>query len=725
MLRPLRFQIRSSADCSRILCQIPHALEAELAPSLDYWKSQLDNYTYTPLPNFNGKKVLATNLAVTGRSYSTPLEKLQQQASALKVNPQVFFQAALAFLASFYFNNTDVTFGTVTSGRTIPVSGIEDIIGPCIATLPLRVDVSHTRTIKDLLLYIHELNRAMLGHCELPLLQQVDGADQLEFKLTLEFEPRSTGIVSRATFDPAVLPEAQVDILISQMEQLVNYFVEDFDGHLALSLERLGNSVLSIENAEFKHEEIHDGPAYAVEIRSEKTPEAPAVAFSHSISEDNIETTTISYRELNMRANRLANLLLAQNTMPDELVCICMEKSIDLYVSILATLKVGAGYVPITPETPLDRIQFILEEAQVRTCLTRSDCTADLRSLGNRNVINVDTADMKELRTENPNIPYDGSRIAYGVFTSGSTGTPKGVLVTQDNLVSNLKVLSEIYPCPQGSRLLQSCSQAFDVSVFEIFFSWYAGMCLCSGTKDELFQDMELAIRQMGITHLSLTPTVAALVNPDNVPNVKFLVTAGEAVTEHVKRTWAGKGLFQGYGPSETTNICTVRPNVTEEDLINNIGAPFTNTSAFVMDEAKDVLIPRGGVGELCFGGDQVYRGYLNMPDLTARKIINHPAFGRIYRSGDMGRLCPDGSILFTGRSDDQVKLRDKRKLTAMHQQLSSDYIDSVSRKSEEADDTGDWSDIERSIAAVLSEVVKIPVDEVRRQASFFAKVRD
>jgi len=141
--------------------------------------------------------------------------------------------------------------------------------------------------------------------------------------------------------------------------------------------------------------------------------------------------------------------------------------------------------------------------------------------------------------------------------------------------VSNLEVLAKIYPMSEGSRLLQACSQAFDVSVFEIFFSWYAGMCLCSATKDELFKDFELAVREMQITHLSLTPTVAALLDPKNIPNVGFLVTAGEAVTEQVRRCWAGKGLYQGYGPSETTNICTVKPKVTEADLINNIGPPL------------------------------------------------------------------------------------------------------------------------------------------------------
>ncbi|KAF2145151.1 uncharacterized protein K452DRAFT_356457 [Aplosporella prunicola CBS 121167] len=891
MLRPLKFQILTTPTESKILCQIYHPLydgwsmdlmiddlndliagndhkkrpqfrevatyhasltKDDLEPSLGYWQKQLDNYAYAPLPNFNGKVVSTTGLSSTTRNFTTSVEKLRDRASALKVNAQVFFQAALAYLTSFYLNNSDVTFGTVTSGRTIPVVGIEEIIGPCIATLPLRVDVSHARTVKDILQNIHELNRAMLSHCELPtrdikkacgiapgsplfdilfvwqeslhsnkdsgaLIRQVDGADELEFKLTLEFEPRSTGLIAKATYDPSVLPQAQIDALLSQLEQLGEYFQEKPDAELMTSLTCLDDSVLSIGNLRYQHEETTKSPAQVVGIIAETRPDAPAIAFSSEISESSINTQTLTYSELNAKANQLANLLKGHGTKPDELVCVCMEKSVDLYVSILAILKTGAGYVPITPETPLDRIRFILEEANVRTCLTRSDCTADVDSLGNQVVLNVDTLQLEEYSGENLDLTYNGSHAAYAVFTSGSTGSPKGVVVTQENLVSNLAVLSKIYPVSEDSRLLQSCSQAFDVSVFEIFFSWYSGMCLCAGTKDDLFQDMELAIRQMGITHLSFTPTVAALVKPENVPNVKFLVTAGEAVTEQVKRNWAGKGLYQGYGPSETTNICTVKPNVTDEDLINNIGTPFTNTSAFVMDESRDVLIPRGGVGELCFGGDQVFRGYLNMPDLTAKKVIDHPTFGRVYRSGDMGRLCPDGSILFSGRSDDQVKLRgqrielgeinscimdtpsaadcmtmlmgkegkaqlvsfwvpesissndvralpiegaisqriaeifehlaskvpaymlpngllpvtaipmtvqgkaDKRKLVALYEQQSKDFLDSISRKTEEAEDSGDWTSMERKIAAVLSKVVKVPIKEIGRQSSFFA----
>ncbi|KAK7548290.1 hypothetical protein IWX46DRAFT_597838 [Phyllosticta citricarpa] len=891
-LRPLQFQVLLSDSGVKVLCRMFHALydgwsidlvvndlnelaagrppkdrpqfrdvvvhhtsltEAQLGRSLDYWRNQLDNYAYSALPNFNGRVVPASSLHVKSRELTTRFDDLRRCAAALKVNPQVMFQAALAYLLSFYLNNTDVTFGTVTSGRTIPVPGIEEILGPCIATLPLRLDVARSHKIKNLLLLVHERNRAMLKHCEIPtrdikkmcglapgsplydvlfvwqetlqnnaapdaIVRQVDGVDKLEFKLTLELEPRSSSVCAKATYDPSILPSPQVDLILGQLEEITSFFIANVEGELTESSKHLSDSLLSMDNVDFDHFEFQAGPPYCVETRAEKTPNALAVEFSHAISESGMKTDRITYRELNTRANQLAHALLALGTTPEDLVCINMEKSIDLYVSILATLKVGAGYVPIIPETPFERVRFILKEAKVKTILAHSSTSAPLVPL-ERNLINVDQLRFEDHSSKNPNVPYDGSRVGYAVFTSGSTGTPKGVLVTQDNLMSNLEVLARMYPVDDGSRLLQQCSQAFDVSVFEIFFAWYTGMCLCSGTKDELFHDVELAIRQMRVTHLSMTPTVAALVRPENVPDVKFLVTSGEAVTEHVRRIWAGRGLWQGYGPSETTNICTVNPRVSENDLISNIGPAFANTSAFVMDEAKDVLVPKGGVGELCFGGDQVFRGYLNQPELTAKKVINHPKFGRIYRSGDLGRLCPDGSILFTGRSDDQVKLRgqrielgeinsrildcpevkdcvtlllgkhgktvqqlasfwvpsyasskefgsiaidepisktvcavfgslessvpaymlpnalipvsalprttqgktDRRKLTALYEQLTSEYLEAVSRKVEQIDDSNNWSDLEHTVAVVLADVAKLSRQEIGRQVSFFA----
>jgi amino acid adenylation domain-containing protein len=664
--------------------------------SRSYWTSLLNGYLPNSLPNYHGRLVgdrvtrHFTGLSTIDRS------QLFQRAHEMAINPQVYFQAAIAYVLSLYSGTTDVLFGNVTSGRTIPVAGVEDIIGPCIATIPFRIDLDNAHSTHDLLRLTQALNRESLKHSIIPLREiaragnirpgtrlfdvlfvwqqsiasdsnstlaarVIDSADDLEFRLTLEFEPREDDISFRATYDASNFPEQQIKCLSRQVDEVVGLLLARTDHDVDKMKWCFTTPSLSIANPTPRQRPIERSPVYAVEQWALMDPGRPAVRFARVIRGGVEVEKVATYRMLNSHANQFARVLAKHGVGNDQLVCIMMEKSIDLYVCILAVLKLGCGYLPLVPDTPIERVKTILHDARVKVCVSDSSTSLEIRKNLRVDLIDFNANQLSDYSDQNLNVPYDGQHLAYAVFTSGSTGTPKGVLVTQDNLMSNLQYLSTIYPISAESCLLQSCSQAFDVSVFEIFFSWYVGICLCTAKKEDLFHDFEAAINRLGVTHLSLTPTVAALVNPENVPRVEFLVTAGEALTEHVRRTWAGKGLYQGYGPSETTNICTVRAAVTPDDLINNIGMPFTNTSAFVLDPESEAILPRGAVGELCFGGYQVFRGYLNRPELNAAKIINHPLYGRLYRSGDMGILLPDRSILSRGRSDDQVKIRGQR----------------------------------------------------------------
>ncbi|UPX14186.1 uncharacterized protein EKO05_0004676 [Ascochyta rabiei] len=661
-----------------------------------YWTDLLRDYIPTALANYNGEtKRLVGLRSYRGRS-SVNFKRLSERAHNLAVNPQVFFQAATGYIMGLYTGSLDVMFGNVTSGRTIPVTDIEEIVGPCIASLPFRLDFGTLSTVHEVLRKTQDINRDCLRHCSLPLrdiaraagvqpgtrlfdvlfvwqqssssdnnqdlaVKIADSADDLEFKLTLEFEPCNDWISVRVTYDPSTLPEKQIVHLSRQIDEVVNKFLDDTSCPMSDVGHCFTTSSLSVANPDHRRGHNTIGLAHAVETWAVVSPNKEAVMFGRVLDGTIRVKDTITYSNLNSQANQLACLLGRHGIGQDQLVCIMMEKSLNLYVAILAVLKLGSGYLPLVPDTPLGRVGAILKDAQVAACLSDSSGLQSLQEHFSGTIVDLDSTDLSTFPSNNLHTPYNGSHLAYAVFTSGSTGTPKGVLVTQQNLMSNLEVLSGLYPASTASRMLQSCSQAFDVSVFEIFYTWHMGMSLCTAKKEDLFRDFEASINNLGVTHLSLTPTVAALVDPDNVPNVKFLVTAGEALTEHVRRRWAGRGLYQGYGPSETTNICTVRPSVTSTDLINNIGAPFSNTSAFVLDTNSNVILPRGALGELCFGGEQVFRGYLNRPELNTSKLINIAPYGRLYRSGDMGRLLPDDCILSAGRSDDQVKIRGQR----------------------------------------------------------------
>jgi amino acid adenylation domain-containing protein len=486
-----------------------------------------------------------------------------------------------------------------------------------------------------------------------------------QFSLLLEVEPVGDEIKIRATYKEELLPTKQVDSLLAQLSHLISAITNNPAGTFKQLLAEAPAEILSIANP---FPELIPQPstrtlATCFEDSAAAYPDHVALEMTLDIRDGQAETIPLTYTQLNCASNQLAGALVSRGVKPDDLVAVFMEKSLFCYVAILATVKAGAGYLPLQHETPTERARAILVAAGVKILLATPDLIERLGEIEGVEMINIFSLDLSEFPDENLGIQASSKGLAYAVFTSGSTGVPKGVLVEHEQAVGMLDILAEMYPTAPGKRLLQFCNIAFDVSVFEIFFAWHRGMVLSSATKDVLLRNMEEAVNAMHVTHLSMTPTVAALMRPENVPRVEFLVTSGEAVTKKVFNDWAGHGLWQGYGPSETTNICTVNPAVEAAHDISNIGPPFANTSAFVVaaDEDELVLLPAGSVGELCFGGVQVCRGYLNMPELTARKFMTHPVYGRIYRSGDMGRILPNDDIIFQGRQDDQVKIRGQR----------------------------------------------------------------
>ncbi|TIA35314.1 peptide synthetase [Aureobasidium pullulans] len=632
LLRPLRFQYKKSETNAQLLINIHHALYDQWSveiiledlesllrdvqiperPSfeavnkfyghqrhedqtqhIDFWQEYLSSGTSGRLPNLSPKKIPRQPLMSVSHTIDIDMEMLRQTAKEYACSPHVFFQAAYCMLLSWYMGTDDVVFGTVFSGRTLPIAEVENIVGPLLSTLPLRVNISESRKFRDMLRRFQGDNREIMQHSAVsladinkacgvapgealfdsifvwqetarsdvqhkPLLQLDEARDFLEFNLTLELEPSQQGVSAKATYQPSILPPRQVEVFLQQLDELVKLAAARPDMLISELGSHLPVSIMSIANPEPKHFSYRAGLGSVVEKHARDTPNKLALTFAHNIQESDVEIESLTYEGLNVRANKLASYLISQGVKSNELICICMDKSIDLYVAILAIVKAGCGYLPLVPETPSARIRQILLEANVKTCLTDSSTTPTIDDLSLCSTINVTTIDIARQSQKNPSVAFEPSDIAYAVFTSGTTGKPKGVLVTQENILSNLEVLS--------------------------------------------------------------------------------------------------------YGPSETTNICTVNPAVESDHVINNIGPPFENTSAFVLTQDSEFhVVPCGSLGELCFGGQQVFRGYQNMPELTESKIINHPKYGRIYRSGDLGRLLPDGTILIQGRTDDQRKIRGQR----------------------------------------------------------------
>lgn len=660
----------------------------------EFWAGALHGFQPPPLPVLNPELMEQSTIL----SYSVTLdiipEDLRIALQHIDCGPQTLFQAALSWLWSSILGTKDVVVGSVTSGRTVPVSKIEDVVGPCIATVPLRTNLSQVKTVRDLLISMHAGNRTTLLHSILPLseikraagirsgqaiydvlfiyqetllekgesmdiIRKVAQWDYLETKLLVEIEPGESDFKCRFTYHSNVFPRAQVDTLAELLWVLAHHMLDNLNSEVSSMRGAFPHKLLSIVNPEPKTFTGVPDLAQAVEAVAVRVPEKDAVCFADCISDGVITTTSITFAELNKTASQIAWHLRQQGLGDGAVVAIIMEKSIRFYAGVLAILKVGCAYLPLLPTIPVARIGTIIQQAKAEFCLVDSSALNKLENQLSCTFVDIQSLDLRSTPTAVVRAKPDPNRLAYIIYTSGSTGVPKGVCITQLNIMSNLDVLSRLYPVKDDSRLLQSCSQAFDVSVFEIFFAWAQGMCLCSGTNDTLFDDLERSIRKLNVTHLSMTPTVASLVDPEKVPRVEFLVTSGEAMTEIVARKWRDK-LYQGYGPSETTNICSVK-KMGPNQAIRHLGWAFENTSAFVLATDGIEVLPLGCLGELCFGGDQVAQGYLDQDDLTSANFTNHATFGRIYRSGDLGRMLPDGSLVIIGRADEQIKLRGQR----------------------------------------------------------------
>ena len=570
-------------------------LVADSWASKDYWKDHISYLEQLRVPNFHSKVQSTTGLAVASLHTSIATSRVEVAARKLYSSPQAIFQAAYALVLSSYLGTADICFGTVFSGRTLPVIGIEEIAGPCISTLPTRIDISTGTTLQALVQNLNSINRKHLVHSAIPLrdiklaggieprqslfdtlfiwqqtlhsyshirehVSLVGSNDNLEFSLTLEIVPGNGNIELRANYDTSLFPKSQTELLLRQVEQIARLIVETEEVPISEVYSNLHDEVLSIENEDPDMLLGSDTLVSPVERIAAEDPDRIAICFASSIEREELRKKHVTYSELNSLANKMANYLQSQNVLPDELVCIFMEKCINIYASILAVTKCGAGYLPATPDTPLERLRHIINDSKANIIIAQTASRPLLKHFENIKIIYIDEINFMILPHKNPVTNFLPSQVSYCIYTSGSTGAPKGVLVTQGNLLSNLKILEELYPTISNPRLLQSCSQAFDVSVFEIFYTWRIGGCLCAAEKDVLFRDIENSIRLLDITHLSLTPTVAALVNPKNVPNVKFLITAGEAVTQKVFKLWAGYGLYQGYGPSEVGEYFS-RPN--------------------------------------------------------------------------------------------------------------------------------------------------------------------
>ena len=387
-----------------------------------------------------------------------------------------------------------------------------------------------------------------------------------------------------------------------------------------------------------------------------KNPENTAILF---------KDRSLNYADLNKRANQLAHYLRKQGAGPDVPVALLLERSVDLYVTYLATLKADAAFVPLDPAYPKDRLNYMLQDSGARLLLTQETLLTEIDT-DEIHTVNLDRESVTigaESQTD-PEPEYHPENLAYIIYTSGSTGKPKGTLVTHRGLNNLAREQIKRFNIRPESRILQFASVSFDASVFDILMAFCSGAALCSGEPRQLQPGPALLelINQQKITHITFTPSLLAVLSPEDLPGLENIVVAGETCPNDLPALWAqGRRFFNAYGPTETTIWATVLP--WDEPRKNvNIGRPIANTRIYILD--RDLLpVPVGIPGELYIGGIGLARGYTNRPDLTAEKYIPDPFTPgeRLYKTGDRARYLPDGEIEFLGRIGRQIKLRGYR----------------------------------------------------------------
>lgn len=399
------------------------------------------------------------------------------------------------------------------------------------------------------------------------------------------------------------------------------------------------------------------------EQQAEKTPDAIAVAF---------QAQRLSYAELNSQANQLAHHLQTRGVKAESRVAVCMERSLDLVISLLAILKAGAAYLPIDPSYPLERQRYVLHDANVELLLTHS-FLLDRIAGDDVDTLCLDSQHALFESEHNPNEAVSADNTAYIIYTSGSTGQPKGVMVSHANVLSSTRARQHYYDQAVGCYLLLS-SFAFDSSVAGIFWTLSQGGCLCLPDEQQPKDPISLGnlIAQQQVTHLLALPALYSAildtVSPTKLTSLNTVIVAGEACTPHIVQqhhdTLPTATLHNEYGPTEATvwsSVCTLK-----EPPVSNtvaIGKPINNTQIYILNPALQI-VPVGVIGEIYIGGAGITRGYLHQPALTAEKFIPNPfntKGERLYKTGDLAYYQTDGTIEFCGRCDQQIKLRGYR----------------------------------------------------------------
>ena len=651
-------------------------LGEDKAESAKFWQSRL---TGSMSPQFPTLPTPMYQPNATGRYLNfMPISRKPN----VELTMPMLIRSAWGLTISAYSNSDDVVFGEIFSGRDTPLHGIEDMVGPAFATVPVRVQAKRDLKVGDYLkqfqrdftealpyqhmglLRITRIDSDTKHACEFQNLISINNevADTSDFfgveqaagsgsafftyGLTVSFDIHASEIEVEAHYDPQCISQWQI-------ERLLKYFE-----YALRQLSSIESDPSTLGEMQMLHAEdeatIRDWNSAAPthvdkcvhEIFHEKASTLP-LSCSAVCAWDG----EMTYRELDQIATSFAHHLLSSGIGRQSYVPICFEKTALVVVSILAIMKIGAAFVPIDGEAPKVRLQGILQDADATHVLCSPKYKEICDSLDARIVV-VDWQTIMEYPKNYEQIPfYPSSDIAYIIFTSGSTGKPKGTLVSHSAFSSGALAHGPAMGMQSSSRVLQFASYTFDASVMEILSTLLVGGCVCIPDDKTRLNDVAKAINDLDINWALLTPSFAKLLSPVTVPGLKTLVLGGEAMSQSDVLTWADQTrLVNAYGPSEAAVVAAVNGHVTADTKFSNIGTAVGGRCFIVNQHNHDELVPVGAAGELVIQGPILASGYLKEKGKTEAAFVPGPAwlkrfqvpgmraYEKIYKTGDLVR---------------------------------------------------------------------------------------
>jgi amino acid adenylation domain-containing protein/non-ribosomal peptide synthase protein (TIGR01720 family) len=686
----------------------------DLARAEAYWRRALAGFTApTVLGMDRGAAASGAGEAhaETALTLSTGLtERLRALGRTRQITLNTLVQGAWALLLSRYAGNSDVAFGAVVSGRPATLPGVEAMLGMFINTLPVRVRVDAARPVSA---WLGELQaeQAEARDFDFTPLMQAQGWSALPrgvalFNTLLVFENypldalrgeagtrpvldvRRVRSVERTTYPLTLMALPRRELGLRVMYDAGRYdaaAAERMLGHLhailaavAADPDRPVASLDAVTEGERAQLAVWNDTAvaypplacvhHAIEAQADATPDAVAVVF---------EGEPLTYTELDERATRLARRLRALGVGPEVRVGLCLERSPEMVVAILAVLKAGGAYVPVDPSYPADRIGYVLADSGVPVLLTQARLEERLPAHG-AHVVRLD-AEWAAIARESAERFESGAgadTLAYVIYTSGSTGRPKGAMNAHAGIVNRLQWMQARYRLTPGDVVLQKTPFSFDVSVWEFLWPLMVGARMVVARPEGHREPVYLAelIEREGVTTLHFVPSMLQLfldqAELTRCGSLRRVICSGEALPAALASRFHPRmpravELHNLYGPTEAAVDVTEWECLPDSrDASVPIGRPVANTQIHLLDGRMDT-VPVGVPGELFIAGVQVGRGYLGRPVLTAEKFVPDPFSAvpgaRMYRTGDVARRREDGAVEYVGRTDFQVKLRGLR----------------------------------------------------------------